>query len=39
MTNTEIAEGLDISVKTVENQMTKALRTLRDAVEKYKASE
>ena len=35
MTNAQIADALDISVKTVENQMTKALRTLKEAVKKY----
>lgn len=30
--NSEIAEELGISVKTVENQMTKAYRQLRDAL-------
>jgi len=30
--NKQIAEALNISVKTVENQMTKALRTLRNAL-------
>jgi RNA polymerase sigma-70 factor (ECF subfamily) len=32
MSNREIAERLDISIKTVENQMTIALRRLRDAL-------
>jgi len=32
--NKEIAEKLNISVKTVENQMTSALHTLREALEK-----
>lgn len=31
----EIAKQLDISVKTVENQMTKALKTLREQLAKY----
>ena len=31
----EVAEKLDISVKTVENQMSKALRILRDHYSKY----
>ncbi|MEA3461036.1 MAG: RNA polymerase sigma-70 factor [Bacteroidota bacterium] len=31
----EIARHLDISVKTVENQMTKALKILREQVAKY----
>lgn len=35
LSNREIAEQLDISVKTVENQMTKALRTLREALADY----
>jgi len=39
LSNAQIAESLDISVKTVENQMTKALKTIREAVEKYKGSE
>ncbi|THH41553.1 RNA polymerase sigma-70 factor [Neolewinella litorea] len=30
MSNREIAEGLDISVKTVENQMTRAYKFLRE---------
>lgn len=30
LTNKEIAELMEISIKTVENQMTKALRILRD---------
>ncbi|MDZ7900574.1 MAG: RNA polymerase sigma-70 factor [Arcicella sp.] len=33
----EISEKLDISEKTVENQMTKALRMLRDALSDYTA--
>lgn len=32
MTNQEIADQLEISIKTVENQMTKALRMLREAL-------
>lgn len=32
MSNAEIALEMDISVKTVENQMTKAFRTLRDSL-------
>ena len=32
----EIAEKLGISTKTIENQMTKALKTLRTAIAKYK---
>ncbi len=39
LSNAQIAEALDISVKTVENQMTKALRAIREAVQKYKGSE
>lgn len=35
MTYHEIAEQLDISVKTVENQISKALRTLRDRLSPY----
>ena len=33
----EISEKLDISEKTVENQMTKALKTLREALKDYTA--
>ena len=33
----EIAEKLDISPKTVENQLTKAMKILRVAVENFKA--
>lgn len=36
MSNKEIAEHLGLSVKTIENQMTKALRTLKTALEIYK---
>jgi DNA-directed RNA polymerase specialized sigma24 family protein len=32
----DIAAALDISVKTVENQIGKALRHLRNAVESYR---
>ncbi len=32
MSNQQIANELDISIKTVENQMTKALRMLKEAV-------
>jgi RNA polymerase sigma-70 factor (ECF subfamily) len=35
MTNRQIAEQLDISIKTVENQMTKALRMLREKLTPY----
>ena len=35
MTNAQIASHLEISVKTVENQMTKALRVLRNVVKVY----
>lgn len=38
MSNAQIADALDISVKTVENQMTKALRAIKEAIEKYKGS-
>ena len=36
LSHREIAEKLDISTKTIENQMTKALKTIRQAVNKYK---
>lgn len=32
MTNRQIADNLDISIKTVENQMTKALKMMREIV-------
>jgi RNA polymerase sigma-70 factor, ECF subfamily len=35
MTYQEIAEALEISVKTVENQMGKALKMLRDSLKNY----
>ncbi len=35
MSNAQIAEQLEISVKTVENQMTKALKVLRNVVSEY----
>ncbi len=35
LTNREIAEKLDISVKTVENQISKALKILRIALKEY----
>lgn len=35
MSNQQIADELDISVKTVENQMTKALRFLREKLTPY----
>ncbi len=35
MSNKEVAAELGISEKTVENQMTKALRMLRDALEPF----
>ena len=34
-TQTETAEALDISVKTVEHQMSAALKTLRAAFERF----
>lgn len=36
MSNREIAEHLGLSIKTIENQMTKALRTLKQAIDVYK---
>lgn len=33
--NKEIAEKLDISIKTVENQMSQALKFLKDALDEY----
>ena len=36
--NQEIADQLDISIKTVENQMTKALKVIRSAVERYQSA-
>jgi len=36
LSHNEIAEQLDISKKTIENQMTKALKTIRLAVQQYK---
>ncbi len=35
MGNQQIAEELGISIKTVENQMTKALKVLREAISPY----
>ncbi len=35
LSHKEIAEKLDISPKTIENQMTKALKVLRAAVQKF----
>jgi len=37
MSHAEISEQLDISKKTIENQMTKALKVVRQAVSKYKS--
>lgn len=37
-TQKEIAHLMGISEKTVENQMTKALKTLRNSIKKYKES-
>lgn len=37
LTQKEISEKLDISEKTVENQMTKALKILREALKDYTA--
>jgi len=39
MSNAAISKELDISVKTVENQMTKALKVLRRAIEKFRNTE
>ena len=36
MSHSEISEQLDISKKTIENQMTKALKTIRLAIQHYK---
>ena len=36
LSHKEIDEKLDISTKTIENQMTKALKTIRLAVKQYK---
>ncbi|MFK7978506.1 MAG: RNA polymerase sigma-70 factor [Saprospiraceae bacterium] len=36
MSHQQIAEQLDISKKTIENQMTKALKTIRKAIQQYK---
>ena len=36
LSHKEIAEKLDISKKTIENQMTKALKVIRLAVKQYK---
>lgn len=36
LSHKEIAEQLDISKKTIENQMTKALKVIRQAVQQYK---
>ncbi|MCC6461993.1 MAG: RNA polymerase sigma-70 factor [Saprospiraceae bacterium] len=35
LSHKEIAEKLDISVKTIENQITKAMKLLRDALTQY----
>ena len=39
MSNAQISKELDISAKTVENQMTKALKVLRKAVEVFRNTE
>jgi len=39
MSNAEIGKELDISVKTVENQMTKALKVLRSAIQVFRNTE
>lgn len=36
LSHQEISEQLDISKKTIENQMTKALKTIRKAIQNYK---
>lgn len=37
LSHKEISDKLDISVKTIENQMTKAIRTLREVITKYQS--
>lgn len=37
MTHKEIAEQLGISTKTIENQMTKGLKIIKNAISKYKS--
>lgn len=39
MSHKEVAQKLGISTKTIENQITKALKSLRSAVKKYQALE
>lgn len=39
MSNREIAEQLDISIKTVENQMTTALKRIKSAMSHYRKME
>lgn len=39
LSHREISERLDISTKTIENQMTKALRILRDAMAPFLTGE
>ncbi len=36
MSHQQISDQLDISKKTIENQMTKALKTIRKAIQQYK---
>ena len=38
LSHKEVAEKLDISTKTIENQMTKALKILRSTIAKYENS-
>lgn len=38
MSNKEIAAKLDLSIKTIENQMTKALKLLKEALSPYLSS-
>jgi RNA polymerase sigma-70 factor (ECF subfamily) len=38
MSYAEVSDSLDIATKTVENQMGRALKTLRERLEEYSAT-